>query len=62
MTERYFESGEIYVHSPEGIRNFLKKTGYVIETEYGSYDIDPFTPQSKKLVIIAKPKNVDTLS
>ncbi len=61
MMERYFESGENYIHSPEGIRNLLKETGYVIEAEYGNYDMDSFTPESERLVIIAKPKNVDAL-
>jgi SAM-dependent methyltransferase len=62
MMDRYFESGEIYIHTPEGIRNLLKETGYMIEAEYGSYNMDAFTPESERLVIIAKPKNVDTLS
>ena len=60
--DRFFESGDIYVHSPDSIRKLLKETGYKIEAEYGNYDMETFTPESERLVVIAKPKNANTLS
>ncbi len=55
MMERYFESGDVYVHTPEGIRGLLEQTDFEIEAEYGGHDRGPFTPESETLVIVASP-------
>ncbi len=55
MAERYFEGGEVYVHSAEGIRGLLEDTGYVIEAWYGGHDKRPFSKDSGIMVIVARP-------
>jgi SAM-dependent methyltransferase len=54
MLERYFETGDVYAHTPEGIRGLLDETGYEIEAEYGGHDRSPFTSESRSLVIVAR--------
>jgi hypothetical protein len=55
MAERYFEGGEVYVHSAEGIRGLLEETGYGIEAWYGGHDKRPFSQDSGFMVIVARP-------
>jgi SAM-dependent methyltransferase len=55
MLERYFDGGDVYVHSPEGIRELLGETGYEIEAWYGGHDRRAFTPESGMMVIVARP-------
>jgi SAM-dependent methyltransferase len=55
MLERYFESGEVFIHTPEGIRELLGEVGFEIESEYGDHDKAPFTSASELMVIVAKP-------
>jgi len=54
MIERYFEGGEVYIHSLDGIKNILKEVGYEIDAIYGSYDKTPPKEDSDKMIIIAK--------
>lgn len=56
MQERFFEAGEVYAHTPEGIRELLKEAGFQVESEFGGHDKKPFTPESESMVIVAKPK------
>ena len=55
MLERYFDGSDVYVHSPEGIRELLEETGYEIEAWYGGHDRRAFTPESGMMVIVARP-------
>ena len=55
MLERYFDGSDVYVHSPEGIRELLGETGYEIEAWYGGHDRRAFTPESGMMVIVARP-------
>jgi SAM-dependent methyltransferase len=55
MVERYFEGGEVYVHSPEGIQGLLEETGYGIEEWYGGHDKRPFSQDNGIMVIVARP-------
>ena len=55
MAERYFEGGEVYVHTPEGVRRLLDETGYKVEAWYGGHDKRPFSQDSGIMVIVARP-------
>jgi SAM-dependent methyltransferase len=55
MLERYFESGEVYVHTPDGVRKLLEETGFEIDAEYGGHDWRPFTLESEMMLIVASP-------
>jgi SAM-dependent methyltransferase len=55
MLERYFDGSDVYVHSPEGIRELLGETGYEIEALYGGHDRRAFAPESGMMVIVARP-------
>lgn len=55
MTERYFEGGEVYVHTPEGIKGLLEETGYSVEAWYGGHEGQAFTDESDKMVVVARP-------
>jgi len=55
MAERYFEGGEVYVHSPEGIRGLLDETGYEVEAWYGGHEGQEFNEKSGMMVIVARP-------
>lgn len=57
MLERYFEGGEVYIHSPEGIRQLLDEAGYEIEGWYGGHSKQAFTAKSDAMVIVARPKD-----
>jgi SAM-dependent methyltransferase len=54
MLERYFEGGEVYIHSPEGIRELLEEAGYEVEAWYGDYRKGDFTGESDMMVIVAR--------
>ncbi|MGD2142810.1 MAG: methyltransferase domain-containing protein [Candidatus Bathyarchaeota archaeon] len=62
MTERYFEAGEIYIHTPEGIRRLLDEAGYKIEAVYGDHEKREFTVESKLMVLVTKPRTLGTPS
>ncbi len=55
MLERYHEGGEVYVHSPEGVRGLLEEAGFEIEAWYGGHEKQPFDEKSKMMVIVARP-------
>jgi ubiquinone/menaquinone biosynthesis C-methylase UbiE len=55
MLERYFDGSDVYVHSPESVRELLEETGYEIEAWYGGHDKRAFTPESGMMVIVARP-------
>jgi SAM-dependent methyltransferase len=55
MLERYFDGSDVFVHSPEGIRELLGETGYDIEAWFGGHDRRAFTPESSMMVIVARP-------
>lgn len=54
MVERYFEGAETYVHTPEGIRELLRDTGYEILAWYGGHEKQEFTDKSEMMVIVAR--------
>ena len=56
MLERYFERGKVYIHSPEGIKELLKKTGYEIQRLYGGYNKEGFEADSELMILVVKPK------
>jgi ubiquinone/menaquinone biosynthesis C-methylase UbiE len=56
MTERYFESGEVYIHTPENIRTLLEETNFHVEAWYGGHDRRPFVDNSPMMVIVVRPK------
>jgi SAM-dependent methyltransferase len=56
MKERYFEGGEVYIHSVEGIKGLLRETGFEILALYGSHDKREFTEKSERMLIVARPK------
>ncbi|MFP3951755.1 MAG: class I SAM-dependent methyltransferase [Candidatus Bathyarchaeia archaeon] len=55
MLERYFEGGEVYIHSLEGIKTMLRETGYKIEAVYGDYDKNRLKKNSDKMIIVTTP-------
>jgi SAM-dependent methyltransferase len=55
MTERYFEGGEVYVHTPEGVRGLLEEASYTVEAWYGGHEGQAFNDESDKMVIVARP-------
>jgi SAM-dependent methyltransferase len=54
MMERYHEYGEVYVHTPEGIRRLLEETGFEIVAFYGDHIRTPFIEESEKMVIVTE--------
>ncbi len=56
MKERFFEGGDVYVHSVEGIRELLEETGFEILAWYGCHDKSEFTEKSERMLIVARPK------
>jgi len=54
MKERYHEYGEVYIHTPEGIRELLEENGFRIKAFYGDHRKKPFTEESKEMVIITE--------
>jgi len=54
MLERYHEGGEIYVHSPEGVRGLLEETSFEIEAWYGGHEKQAFDEKSNMMVIVAR--------
>jgi SAM-dependent methyltransferase len=56
MKERYFEGGEVYVHSVEGIRGLLEETGFEIIAWYGDHEKREFTEKSERMLIVARPE------
>ena len=55
MIERYFESGEVYVHTPDGIRQLLQETGFEVKAWYGGHGKQEFTGESRMMVVVARP-------
>lgn len=55
MLERYHEGGEVYVHTPDGVRQLLKENGYEFAEWYGGHDKQPFTDESEMMVIVVRP-------
>jgi len=56
MTERYHEYGEVFIHTPEGVRELLGKAGFKVIAFYGDHDKVPFTKESENMVIISEKK------
>jgi SAM-dependent methyltransferase len=54
MLERYYEGGEVYIHSVDGIKELLDETGFEIEAWYGGHDWSEFTSESEMMVIVAR--------
>ena len=54
MLERYHEGGEVYIHTPDGIRRLLEENGFEIEAWYGGHDRQPFNNTSGMMVIVAR--------
>jgi len=54
MTERYHEYGEVYIHTPDEIRELLEEAGFEVMAFYGNYEKAPFTEKSENMVIIAE--------
>jgi ubiquinone/menaquinone biosynthesis C-methylase UbiE len=55
MLERHFDGSDVYVHSPEGIRELLEETGFEIVAWYGDHDKRSIIPESKMMVIVTRP-------
>jgi SAM-dependent methyltransferase len=55
MVERFFEGGDVYIHSKEGIVGLLSGTGFRIRELYGGHDRRPFEEGSEMMVIVAEP-------
>lgn len=55
MQERYHEGGEVYIHTPEGVKQLLKQNGFQIEALYGGHDRRPFNDGSEMMVVVARP-------
>lgn len=56
MLERFYEGGEVYIHSVDGIKELLDEAGFGIEEWYGGHDRSEFTPESEMMVIVARPR------
>ena len=59
MMERYYEYGEVYIHTPEGIRKLLKEADFKVVAFYGNHNKAPFTEESDKMVLVAEKKVSD---
>jgi len=55
MMERYYEGGEVYIHSPDGVRVLLEENGFEVDAWYGGHDRRPFDDSSKMMVVVARP-------
>jgi len=55
MMERYHEGGEVYIHTPDGVRRLLEENGLRIEASYGGHDGRPFADDSEMMVFVARP-------
>ncbi|UCD45845.1 MAG: class I SAM-dependent methyltransferase [Candidatus Bathyarchaeota archaeon] len=55
MTERYFEGGEVYVHTPDGIWGLLTESGFKVEDWYGGHEEQEFSDESAMMVVVARP-------
>ncbi len=55
MKERYHEGGEVYIHSPDGVRMLLEENGFEVEAWYGGHDRRPFDDASEMMVVVARP-------
>jgi len=54
MIERYYEYGDVYIHTPEGIRGLLEEAGFKIIAFYGDHRKAPFKEESKKMVVVTE--------
>jgi SAM-dependent methyltransferase len=55
MVERYFEGGEVHIHSRKEIMDLLSETGFKVRALYGGHDKRPFGEGSEMMVIVAEP-------
>jgi SAM-dependent methyltransferase len=55
IVERYFEGGEVYIHTKDGIRELLEEAGYEVKAWYGGYKGQIFSEKSEMMVIVAQP-------
>lgn len=55
MLERYHECGDVYIHTSGNVKGLLKETGFEVVGWYGGHGREPFTDDSKMMVIIASP-------
>ena len=55
MVERYFEGRDVYVHTPNGIRQLLQETGFEVEDWYGGHGKQEFTGESRMMLVVARP-------
>jgi SAM-dependent methyltransferase len=55
MVERYFEGGEVHIHSRRGIMDLLSEAGFKVRALYGGHDMRPFDEGSEMMVIVAEP-------
>jgi len=55
MLERYHERGEVYIHTPNEIKQLLEENGLEVAERYAGHDGQPFTDSSKMMVIVACP-------
>jgi SAM-dependent methyltransferase len=54
MVEKYYESGESYIHEPEALKHLLEENGFHVKAMYSDHDRNPFTEDSEMMVVIAK--------
>ena len=56
LLECYFEGGDVYIHSLDGIRKLLDEAGFQIKELFGGYDRSVYTGESEMMVIVASLK------
>jgi len=54
MMERYHEHGEVYIYTPDQIRELLEEAGLRVIAFYGDHYKAPFTEKSESMVIITE--------
>jgi len=55
IVERFFEGGDVHIHSKEGIVELLSENGFRVRALYGGHDRRPFEEGSEMMVIVAEP-------
>jgi hypothetical protein len=55
IVERYYDGGDVYVHSVEGVRSLLDEAGFEVLEWYGDLRKGEFTEESEMMVVLTRP-------
>jgi len=55
IVERYYDGGDVYVHSVEGVRSLLDEAGFEVLEWYGDLRKGEFAEDSEMMVVLTRP-------